>query len=265
MALWLAACATQPDPTPRASTSSPSASASVGPVNPANIKRIRPALPAGYEIADVTGPLSAAGLWGFGSGWTATPPHCAVLADPAPDDPGTRGYSASGPGGTIYVIVAVPGRGVPDAGVLGDCAHWTMRFAHTSGDAALVEAPHIDGADTIAMTVATRMVVESGTETDGNAVTAQAYVDGHIAYVTLVTDPDPRIRRWIRISSAICWSRRCPPCAVEYGRVGYIGHDVETRRGLGSAVCRSAGRLWFGRFAAGRYREGDHAQIQLRL
>ncbi|BBY57569.1 DUF5642 family protein [Mycolicibacterium sarraceniae] len=188
MALWLAACAAQPNTAP--SPSSPSASASAsGPINPANIKRIRPALPAGYEIADVIGPLSAAGLWGFGSGWTATPPQCAALADPAPDEPGTRGYSASGPGGTVYVVVAVPGQGLPDAGVRGDCAHWRMRFAHTSGDIALAEAPRIDGADTIAMTVATRMIVESGTETDSNAVTAQAYVDGHIAYVTLVTDP----------------------------------------------------------------------------
>ena len=53
----------------------------------------------------------------------------------------------------------------------------------------LSAAPHIDGADTVAMTVTTRTVVESGTETDGNAVTAQAYVDGHVAFVTLVTDP----------------------------------------------------------------------------
>jgi hypothetical protein len=190
-ALWLAACGAQTNPAqtnpapPSPSTSAPSA----GPVNPANIKRVRPSLPAGYEIADVTGPLSAAGLWGFGSGWTAAPPQCAALADPAATDPGARGYSASGPGGTVYVVVAVPGQGVPDAGLIGDCGRWTMTFAHTTGDVALSEAPHIDGADTVAMTVATRMVVESGTETDGQAVTAQAYLDGHVAFVTLVTDP----------------------------------------------------------------------------
>ncbi|WP_319430587.1 DUF5642 family protein [Mycobacterium sp. RTGN5] len=186
-ALWLAACAAQPNPA--APSSSPSAPPSAGPLNPANIKRIRPALPAGYEIADVSGPRSAAGLWGFGSGWTATPPQCAALADPAPDDPGARGYSASGPGGTVYVVVAVPAQGVPDDGLIGDCAHWTMTFAHTTGDVSLIEAPHIDGADTVAMTVSTRMVVESGTETDGNAVTAQAYLDGRVVFVTLVTDP----------------------------------------------------------------------------
>jgi hypothetical protein len=186
-ALWLAACAAQPKPAP--ASSAPSAPPSAGPVSPANIKRIRPALPAGYEIADVAGPLGAAGLWGFGSGWTATPPQCGALADPAPADPGARGYSASGPGGTVYVVVAVPGQGAPDPGLIGECAQWTMTFAHTTGDVALVEAPHIDGADTVAMTVTTRMVVESGTETDGNAVTAQAYLDGRVVFVTLVTDP----------------------------------------------------------------------------
>jgi hypothetical protein len=187
--LWLAGCAAQPNPAPPSSSSSPSVSPSSGPVNPANIKRIRPALPAGYEIADVSGPLSAAGLWGFGSGWTATPPQCAALADPAPADPGARGYSASGPGGTVYVVVAVPGQDAPDPGLNGECAQWTMTFAHTTGDVNLVEAPPIDGVDTAAMTVTTRMVVESGTETDGNAITAQAYVDGHVVFVTLVTDP----------------------------------------------------------------------------
>ena len=191
-ALLLAACAAQPNPAPPSSASAPSVSPSSGPVNPANIKRIRPALPAGYEIADVTGPLSAAGLWGFGSGWTATPPQCSALADPAPADPGVRGYSASGPGGTVYVVVAVPGQGAPDAGLIGECAQWTMMFAHTMGEVTLTPisaAPHIDGADTVAMRVTTRMVVESGTETDGKADTAQAYVDGHVVFVTLVTDP----------------------------------------------------------------------------
>ena len=64
-----------------------------------------------------------------------------------------------------------------------------MDFAHTSGTANLVESPHIDGAQTVAMTVATRTVVESGTQTRGQANTAQAYLDGHVAVVTLVTEP----------------------------------------------------------------------------
>ncbi|KDE98898.1 hypothetical protein Y900_008030 [Mycolicibacterium aromaticivorans JS19b1 = JCM 16368] len=188
--LGLAACA-QRTPAPPTSSSS-TAATGAGAINPANIKRIRSSLPAGYEIADLAGPVSAAGLWGFGSGWTAAPPQCAALADPAPADPGARGYSASGAGGTVYVVVAMPAQPAPDDAVIGDCARWTMTFAHTTGDVTLAppsEAPGIDGARTVAMTVITRTVVESGTETDGQAVTAQAYLDGHVVYVTLVTDP----------------------------------------------------------------------------
>jgi len=156
-------------------------------VNPAAITRIRPLLPQDYEIADVVGPVSAAGQWGFGPGWTADPPPCASLADPAPADPAARGYSASGRGGTLYVVVAAAG--APGAGLLGECPQWAMAFAHTTGTVTLADPPAVDGADTVAMTVATRTVVESGSETNGQAATAQAYLDGHVVVVTLVTDP----------------------------------------------------------------------------
>lgn len=188
VAALLTACGSQSGP------ASPSASTSVGgaapTVNPANIKRIRPALPPGYEVADMAGPVSAAGLWGFGPGWSADPPECAALADPAPADAGARGLSASGQGGTVYVVVATaPGPASPDAGLVGQCGQWTMTFAHSSGAVSLVEAPAIDGAQTVAMTAATRTAVESGTETVGQASTAQAYLGDHVVYVTLVTDP----------------------------------------------------------------------------
>ncbi|MCV7018074.1 DUF5642 family protein [Mycolicibacterium aichiense] len=189
--LGLPACA-KPTSAPPPSSSPSASTPGGGVINPANIKRIRPSLPAGYEIADVAGPVSAAGLWGFGSGWTASPPQCAALADPAPADAGARGYSASGAGGTVYVVVAVPAQPPPNDAVVGDCARWTMTFAHTTGDVSLApppEAPSIDGVLTIAMTVTTRTVVESGTQVDGQAMTAQAYADGHVVYVTLVTDP----------------------------------------------------------------------------
>jgi len=184
----LAACAAQPASPPSSSKSALSASPT-NDVNPANIKRVRSSLPPGYEIADVTGPISAAALWGFGAGWTAAPPQCAALADPAPADPGARGYSASGAGGIMYVVVAVPAQPAPADTAIGECARWTMTFAHTTGDVSLSEAPVIDGVETVAMTVTTRTVVESGTETDGRAVTAQAYLDGHVVFVTLITDP----------------------------------------------------------------------------
>ncbi len=185
----LTACGPRPGPAHQ-STSSSGAVAST--VNPANVKRIRSALPAGYEVADMAGPVSAAGLWGFGSGWRAAPPQCAALADPAPADTGARGLSASGPGGTVYVVVAAGAASAAthDITALADqCGQWTMNFTHTSGVVNLVEAPHIDGAQTLAMTVATRTAVESGTETVGQADTVQAYLDDHVAFVTLVTEP----------------------------------------------------------------------------
>ncbi len=157
-------------------------------LDPANIKRIRAALPSGYEIADVAGPVSVAGLWGFGPGWSADPAGCAVLVDPAPGDAGARGYSASGQGGTVHVVVAAA-PAAPDARLLADCAQWTMTFAHTNGEVAVVDPPRIDGADTVSLTASTRTVVESGRETDAQASAAQAYLDGHVVFVTLVTDP----------------------------------------------------------------------------
>jgi hypothetical protein len=64
-----------------------------------------------------------------------------------------------------------------------------MTFAHTTGEVTVVDPPRVDGADTVALTASTRTVVESGRQTDGTASTAQAYLDGHVVFVTLVTDP----------------------------------------------------------------------------
>ena len=183
--LGLTACAARESPPTSSASSSPTARVAV---NPANIKRIRSALPPGYEIADVTGPVSVAGLWGFGPGWIADPARCAVLADPAPGDEGARGYSASGQGGTVHVVVAAA-PGAPDSGLVAECASWTMTFAHTTGEVTVGNPPRIDGADTVALTASTRTVVESGRETNGQASTVQAYLDGHVVFVTLVTDP----------------------------------------------------------------------------
>lgn len=181
----LAACAAPPPPSAPTTTTT-----SVQPVavNPANIKRIRPALPADYEIADLAGPISAAGLWGFGAGWTADPAQCALLADPAPTDAGARGYSASGRGGTLRVVVAAA-PAAPDPGLLAACGRWTMTFAHTTGEVTLTDPPHVDGAATVALAATTRTVVESGRQTDAHASAVQAYLDGHVVFVTLVTDP----------------------------------------------------------------------------
>jgi len=166
--LGLTACGTQQPPPTSSVSSAPPARVVV---NPANIKRIRSELPTGYEIADVAGPVSVAELWGFGPGWSADPARCAVLADPAPGDAAAQGYSASGQGGTVYVVVAAAPT-APAAGLVAECDQWTMTFAHTSGEVTVGQPPRIDGADTVALTASTRTVVESGRETDGQASTA---------------------------------------------------------------------------------------------
>ena len=158
-------------------------------VNPANIVRVRSALPQGYEVAEVSGLVSAAGLWGFGTGWTADPPQCARLADPAPSDPGTRGLSASGPGGTVFVVASATMDAAPGVDLLTECGRWTMTFVHTSAEVSRVEAPVIDGAVTVAWRAATRTIVEAGSETNSLATSASVYFDHHVVYVTLVTDP----------------------------------------------------------------------------
>lgn len=180
-AVLLAACGSPADRVPPSARSAPT-------VNPANIIRVRAALPEGYEVGELNAPVSAAALWGFGSGWTADPPQCAALADPAPTDRAARGLSASGSGGTLFVVVAVPAV-VPTAEVLGQCGRWAMSFGHTTAEVARTDAGVIEGAQTLAWQAVARTVVESGSETTADARTAVAYFDRHVAMVTLVTDP----------------------------------------------------------------------------
>jgi hypothetical protein len=178
-----AACGSPPERPPRVVQSAPTA------VNQADIVRVRSALPDGHEVGDLQGPLSAAALWGFGSGWAATPPQCAALADPAPADRTARGLSASGPGGTLFVVVATAPAGAPAPEVLDQCGRWAMRFGHTTAEVTRTEGPAIEGAQTIAWQAQARTVVEAGSETTADAWTAIAYFDSHVAFVTLVTDP----------------------------------------------------------------------------
>ena len=177
-------------PTERSRSATPSPSASSAPaVNKTNIIRVRAALPAGYEVGELTGPVSAAGLWGFGAGWVADPPQCAPLADPAPADRAARGLSASGPGGAVFVVAASGPEGAPEAELLDQCGRWAMSFGYTSAEVTRTEGPVIERAQTIAWRASARTVVESGSATTADAVTAVAYFERHIAVVTLVTDP----------------------------------------------------------------------------
>ncbi len=190
-----AGCGQSAGPTP--ATTAPTAATSpspvaLAPVDPERIKRVRGDLPADYEVADITGPASLSGFWGFRVGWTAEPTQCAALVESAADPaPQVRGLSGSGAGGIVYVVVQTPSSGayVFDPALVDQCAQWTMAYGRSSASVSFVDAPPIDGAATVGMVTAIRTVVESGTETDAQADTFSAYVDGHFVFVTVVTDP----------------------------------------------------------------------------
>jgi Domain of unknown function (DUF5642) len=179
-----AACGPSDAPRPAAGPPVPSSQA-VG-IDLAGVTRVRGDLPAGYEVGDLVGRVAPLAFWGFGPQWVADPPQCGVLADPAVDVATVRGWSASGPGGIVYVVAAAGGS-VP--AVLGECASTTLTAGHTSGTVATVQAPAIDGATTLGVRTDTTTVVEGGTETHSHADTFTAYLDGYVAYVTVVTDP----------------------------------------------------------------------------
>jgi len=186
----LAGCGSASEP-PYPSTLSVSSGSAQSPpkVNQANIIRVRAALPDDYEVGELVGPLSAAALWGFGGGWAADPAQCGLLADPAPADRAARGLSASGPGGTVFVVSAIRPDGAPTAELLGQCERWAMSFGHTTAEVVRTDGPSIERAQTLAWRAVARTVVESGSETTADIHTAVTYFDRHVVSVTLVTDP----------------------------------------------------------------------------
>ncbi|WP_165595582.1 DUF5642 family protein [Mycolicibacterium novocastrense] len=157
-------------------------------VNPARIDRARTVLPAGYEVTDLVAPLGPVTAWGYGPQWTAEPARCATLADAAAGATRTDGWSASGPGGIVYAVVAAA-PGDLDPTVIDECGRWTMSGGRTTGTVTLEPAPPIDAASTIAMATASRTVVEGGTETVSHAETVTVYLGDHVAFVAVVTDP----------------------------------------------------------------------------
>ena len=178
----LAACGS-PSERPSAPTAAPSSAAK------ADLTRVRAELPAGYEVKELTGALSAPGLWGFGPGWSATPPQCGALAEPADGDPSARGLSASGEGGTLFVVVAASAAGAPPMGVLTECSEWTMAFGHTIAEVTGTGGPHIEGAETTAWNAVARTVVEAGSQTSTLISMQAAFFGSRVAFVTLITDP----------------------------------------------------------------------------
>ena len=157
-------------------------------VNPASISRARTELPTGYEVGDLAGRSAPIAFWGLGPGWTAEPPQCGALGQPAPPDAPVSGWSASGHGGIVYAVVA-DAAAPPDPAVTGSCGAWTVSAGHTDVRVALVDAPAVTGAETVGMAVDATTVVEGGTETRSRAETFSAYLEGRVVSVTVVTDP----------------------------------------------------------------------------
>jgi Domain of unknown function (DUF5642) len=183
LVLFAAACGRSPSPAPSATPSASSIQ-----VNPARIERVRGDLPTGYEVGALLGRAAPVLFWGLGSGWSAEPPRCGALADPAADASTTRGWSASGAGGIVYAVVAET-RADLDSSVAAECGAWTLSSGRTSGSVTLVAAPAVDGAATVGMSVATTTVVEGGTETHSHADSFTAYLGDYVAMITVVSDP----------------------------------------------------------------------------
>ena len=183
VALALCAACGQPT-TPSAGSSFTESDA----VDPANVARVRTELPEGYEVADLTGRASPLAFWGLEPQWSADPPQCGALADLGPGAEPVHGWSASGAGGIVYVVVVdTPVK--LDPALVESCRVWTVSAGHTSGLVTLVAPPTIEGVPTVGMVTDATTVVEGGTETHSRADTFSAYLDGHVAYVTVVTDP----------------------------------------------------------------------------
>jgi len=183
LSLGVAACAQSPPVAPPTATTGSSVS-----VNPARIDRVRTALPSGYEVAALSVRPAPVAFWGLGPDWTAEPPRCGALADPARGAATTRGWSASGPGGIVYAAVA-DSAATLEPSLLDECGRWTVSAGHTGGTVGLVAAPTIDGAATVGLSASTTTTVEGGTETHSRADTFTAYLGGYVAFVTVVGDP----------------------------------------------------------------------------
>lgn len=194
MRLWIAAmvallaagCANSREPPP-APSGTP-----VHQAHPANIKRVGRELPPGYEVAAASGIAGPPAIWGLGADWTADPPRCAVLADPARGrGESTQGISGSGAGGIVYALVTTlpAGAVAPDPALVAGCPHWTMTNGRTTARVQLIDAPRIDGAQTLGMATDTSTPVEGGNEIASRANTFTAYLGGYYAFTTAVTDP----------------------------------------------------------------------------
>ncbi|GJF11196.1 hypothetical protein NGTWS0302_15330 [Mycolicibacterium cyprinidarum] len=183
LVLLCAACGQSPETAP---TSSSTGSVEI---NPARIDRVRGLLPDAYEVAGYIGPPTPITMWGFGNAAVSEPPQCLALAAPARDSATTRGWSASGPGGIVYAVVARSSQLPPGAAMFAECAQWTLTSVHTVGTVTAQPGPVVEAAATVAMSTTAATVVEGGTETRLRADTFVAYLVDYVCFVALVTDP----------------------------------------------------------------------------
>ncbi len=190
--LLLAACAHAPAPAPPPTpTKAPAPTA----VNPANIKRVVRELPPGYEATTgIPGEASPQVIWSLGpdaSDSKVRPPQCGVLADPGQGHDGSaQGVSASGSGGIVdAVVVALPAPVVRPDDVVAGCGQWTMTAGRSTASVHLIDAPRVEGAQTLGMVADVKSSVESGTQIDSRTYTFIAYLGNFYAFTTLITDP----------------------------------------------------------------------------
>jgi hypothetical protein len=172
-----------------ASSSVPASSTSVAfTVTPSNVVRARTKLPPDYELSALPADATPTALWGIGQNWNSVPPECAGLVTPITADVPVNGWSASGPGGIAYVVVAEANVGfgppIPDG-----CVPWRMFTDHTDAVVAFTDAPVIAGTTTLGLATDMTSRVEGGTETHSRAETFVAYLGAYVVYAVLVTDP----------------------------------------------------------------------------
>ena len=185
--LLLASCAHARQPAPAPSGTTPARH-----IDPANIRRVGRELPPGYEVTAVSGQAAPPAIWGLGGDSASTPARCAALADPA-DGHGqsAQGISGSGAGGIVYAVVAAAASGPVslDHSLVGQCRGWTMTSGRATARVHLVDAPRIDGAETLGMATDITTSVEGGNQIGSRANTFTAYLGDYYAFTTLISDP----------------------------------------------------------------------------
>ncbi len=88
------------------------------------------------------------------------------------------------------VVVAAPAGPVAlDQFLVAQCRQWAITGRRASAHVHLVDAPHIDTADTVGMAADIVTSVEGGNEIGSHASTFTAYLGDYYAFTTLISDP----------------------------------------------------------------------------